>query len=114
DDHRLDVAQHLACFRGEDQIQRLWRRDQDVRWLARHRRALLLRRLARANADAPLLRADSAQWRPQVALDVVRERLQRADVDDTCPRGTLYSAVGRARRYSAVLGPQPAQRPKER
>ena len=30
DDHRLDPAEHLARVRGEDQVQRLGRRDEDV------------------------------------------------------------------------------------
>ena len=34
DDHRLHAAEHLARARGEDQVQRLGRRDEDVRRVA--------------------------------------------------------------------------------
>ena len=52
DDHPLRVAQELARARGEHQVERLGRRDQDVRRLAEHRRALLLRRVAGPDRDA--------------------------------------------------------------
>src|SRR5215207_1244820 len=50
-DHRLDGSEHLAGARGEDQKERLGRRDQDVRWLAAHRLALLRRRVAGTDRD---------------------------------------------------------------
>ena len=80
DDHRLDPAQRLARLRGEQQEERLRGRDQDVRRLAQHRGALLLRRVAGADADAQL-RAQAGERAAQVALDVVVERLQRRDVE---------------------------------
>ena len=57
DDHRLDAAEHLARARGEDQVQRLGRRDQDVGRLAHHRGALALGRVAGADAHAHVLGA---------------------------------------------------------
>ena len=89
DDHPLRVAEELPRARGEHQVERLGRRDQDVRRLAQHRRALLLRRVARADRDREIA-ADPLQRRAQVALDVVGERLERRDVDE--PRLAL---VGR-------------------
>ena len=80
DDHRLDAAQHLARLRGEHQVERLRRGDQDVRRRAAHRRAVALRRVAGADRDREV-GPDPAQRRAQVALDVVGERLQRRDVD---------------------------------
>ncbi len=80
DDHRLDATEHRARLRREHQVQRLGRRDQDVRRVARHRRALALRRVAGANRHAHVVRADATQRRAQVALDVIRQRLQRAHV----------------------------------
>ena len=84
----------------EHQVERLGRRDEDVRRVADHVAPLLLRRVARA--DAHLHRgADAAQRRAQVLLHVVGERLQRRDVDE--PR-----AVG------AGIGHQAVERPQER
>ena len=54
EDQRVDAPQQLPCPRGEQEEERLGRRDQDVRRLAEHRRALLLRCVARANRDAEL------------------------------------------------------------
>ena len=79
-DDRLDPAQRLARLRGEQQEERLRGRDQDVGRVAHHRGALLLRRVAGADADAQL-RAQAGQRPAQVALDVVVERLKRRDVE---------------------------------
>ena len=84
DDHRLDPAQRLARLRGQQQEERLGRRDQDVGRVAHHRGALLLRRVAGADADAQL-RAQAGERPAQVALDVVVERLQRRDVEEAQP-----------------------------
>ena len=50
DDHRLDRAQQLARARGEEEEERLGRRDQDVGRRSQHLRALALRRVAGAHA----------------------------------------------------------------
>ena len=81
EDQRVDAAEQLACARGEQEEERLGRRDQDVRRLAEHRRALLLRRVARPYGDAEL-RAEAGERPAQVPLDVVVERLERRDVED--------------------------------
>ncbi len=94
DDHGLDAAEHLARTRGEDQVQRLGCGDEDVWRLARHCGALALGRVAGADADGHVLGADAAQWHAQVALDVVGERLQRADVH--------HARAARARRVAAL------------
>ena len=80
DDHRLDAAQHLAALRGEQEVERLGRRDQDVRRRAQHLAALALIRVAGAHADRQR-RAEPRERAAQVALDVVVERLQRRDVE---------------------------------
>ena len=66
---------------GEQQVERLRRRDQDVRRLAQHRLALPRGRVAGADADAEL-RAQPCERPAQVALDVVVERLERRDVQE--------------------------------
>ena len=81
DDHRLDAGEDLARLRGQHEVQRLGRRDEDVRRVAAHRRALALRRVAGADTHGEV-GADAAQRRAQVALDVVGQRLQRRDVDE--------------------------------
>ena len=84
EDQRLDRLQHLAPARGEQEIERLRGRDQDVRVLAEHRGAVALRRVAGANGDAKL-GAEPGERPAQVPLDVVVERLQRRDVEQAQP-----------------------------
>ena len=84
EDQRADAPQHLPPLRGQEQEERLGRRDQDVGRLAQHRRALLRRRVARAHRDAQL-GAEAGERAAQVALDVVVERLQRGDVEQAEP-----------------------------
>ncbi len=101
-DHRLHPGQHLARLRGQDQVQRLRRRDQDVRRVADHRRALARGGVARADAHAHVLRADAAQRGAEVALDVVRQGLQGAYVDHA--RGGGGSRIGDGRGVAGSSG----------
>ena len=93
---RADGAQHVAAARaGQDQVERFGRGDQDVRRPRDHRRRgrwRACRRCAppRAAAASGLpavaalgLGADARQRRAQVALDVVVERLEGRDVEQT-------------------------------
>ena len=98
DDDRLDAAEHLARAGREHQVQRLGRRDQDVRRRPLHRGAVALRRVAGAHRDRDV-GPDAAQRRAQVTVDVVAERLERRHVDE--PR-----VVGR-------LAAQPVEAPEE-
>ena len=91
DDHVLDAAQDLGRLAGEDQVQRLGRGDEDVRRVADQVAPLVGRRVAGPDADLDLRhrlaqplgrQADPGQRRPQVALHVVDERLERRDVQD--------------------------------
>jgi hypothetical protein len=50
EDHGLDGLQELAAARGEEQEQRLGRRDQDVGRRAEHPLAVALRRVPRPHA----------------------------------------------------------------
>ena len=70
DDHRLDAGEDLARLRGHHQVQRLRRRDQDVRRLAEHRLALVLRRVAGPQAD----REVGADPRPAALAGCARRR----------------------------------------
>ena len=99
-DHGLDVGQDLASARADHQVKRFGRRDQDVGRRLSHRPALGLRGVAGAKPYRNR-RADARQRRPQVALDVVAERLQRRDIDDLDPGTEL---VGTAR--EAVDSPE--------
>ena len=100
-DHGLGVHEELARLRREHQVERLGRGDQDVRRLAQHRLALLLGRVAGADGDGHVA-ADALERRAQVLLDVVRERLQRRDVDQ--PR--LALALGERPSGQAVERPE--------
>ena len=99
-DHLLGAVEDLRRLAGEHQVQRLGRRDEDVRRLADHRLALALRRVAGADGDLDV-GADAAQRRAQVLLHVVGERLERRDVDEP------GAVRGR-------LGDEPVERPQER
>ena len=91
DDHGVDRVEDLPRLRGQHQVERLGRRDQDVGRVAQHRRALARGRVAGADRHAEV-EAEPAQRRPQVALDVIGERLQRGDVDE--PGALLASGLG--------------------
>ncbi len=112
DDDRLHAAQALAGGRGEDQVERLGRRDEDVRWGAGQPAALVGRGVAGAHADgdlrllaaqAPGRLPDPGERRAQVALDVDGQRLERRDVEDPAAQRAV---VRRRRRGQPVEGPQ--------
>ena len=76
-----------AASRGEKQVERLWRRDEDVRRRAQHRCAFATRRVARAHLNRDfrqrgIERAHRRERSLQVLLHVVRQRLQRRHVED--------------------------------
>ena len=96
--------QELPGARGEHEEERLRRRDQDVGRVPEHRRALLRRRVARADAHGEL-RADAGERPAQVALDVVVERLERAHVEHL--RAFPGRARSRAQRNAASVLPEP-------
>ncbi len=92
DDHRAGCREHLATrLRAEQNVERLGRRDDDVRWTLAHLRALGLRRVARtdpltniyvAHRMLAQARANAFERRFEIAMDVVGERLERRDVHD--------------------------------
>ena len=97
-DHRVDLVhddganrvEHLTAALGrQQQVQRLGRRDEDVRRRAQHRRALRLRRVAGAHGGRDPWRRkarrfgvapDRAPRLRQVLVDVGAQRLERRDV----------------------------------
>jgi hypothetical protein len=85
EDQGLDAAEGLARRRRQHQVERLRRRDQDVRRLVDQLAALLRGRVAGADTDAEL-RLQAGERPAQVPLDVVVERLQRRDVEHPQPR----------------------------
>jgi hypothetical protein len=90
DDHRARGRQHPATgLAGEQQVQRLGCGHEDMRRQPSHRCALRLRGVAGANLGADLacrhaepreLRTDPGQRLLEIALDVVRQRLERRHV----------------------------------
>ena len=92
DDDRPRRPEHLAAgLAGEQDVERLGRGDDDVRRALAHARALGLWRVAGAHQRTDVdvgqgerleLGADAGDRRLQVALDVVRQRLERRDVHD--------------------------------
>ena len=97
EDQRLDPAERLARRRGEHEVERLGRRDQDVGRLLDELAALLRRRVAGADADAEA-RLEPGERPAEVALDVVVERLQRRDVEHAQPLARASRSAGRSRR----------------
>ena len=113
DDHGLDASQDLAGLRGEHQEQRLRGGDQDVGRCCLDPAAVGGRRVPRAHPDPDLgdLGAeplgglpDPDERRPQVALDIDREGLERGDVEHPAALLLLRDR----------LGGQPVDRPQER
>ena len=104
------------------QVQRLGRGDEDVRRPPAEGAPLLGRGVARPHRHAHLARAvaqplgrqgDAGQRRPQVALHVVDERLERRDVQDPQPAhagrrgGSSTSSRSRHQRNAASVLPLP-------
>jgi hypothetical protein len=105
-DDRVDRPERVAGVRRQEQIQGLWRGDQDVGRLALKARALGLGRVARADGDRRRQEAvaarrgdlrDAGERRPEVALDVDRERLERRDVQHAAARGFRRRGVNISR-----------------
>ncbi len=88
-DDVLYAAQDFGRLAGEDQVERLRRRDQDVRRIANEMTPLVRRSVAGPDSDFDVQHrlakalgreSDSCQRRPQVSLDVVDKRFERRDV----------------------------------
>jgi hypothetical protein len=87
DDGRDGPEHSAAAVARQEQIERLRRRDQDVRRPPDHCGALARRSVARPHQDADLrdrrIERPNLFERPlQVLLDVVRQRAKRRDVED--------------------------------
>ena len=92
DDDGFRGREHAAArFGAEQDVERFRRGHQDVRRRLAHPVALALRRVAGAHPGAdrdlgqaprPQFLADAGERRVEVLADVVRQRLQRRDVDD--------------------------------
>ncbi len=92
DDHRAHAAERRApALARELDEQRLGRRDQDVRRMLRQLGALRRRRVTGAHRDLDVRKPDSfaggaraqlGERLLEVALDIVRQRLERRDVQD--------------------------------
>ena len=94
DDHRPRARQHRAPgLRAKQNVERFRRRHQDVRRAAAHPLALGGGRVARSDPGADIdigkpapakLLPDAGERRLEIAMDVVRQRLERRHVDDLC------------------------------
>ena len=92
DDHCRSVLEHPPrALGGQQDVKRLRCGDENVRRPPRHRPPLVRRRIAGAHQGADLRQRHAQAGREllnlserllQVLLDVIRERLQRRDVDD--------------------------------
>ena len=112
DDHVLHAAQ-VSRAGGQQQVQALGRGDEDVGRVPGDVAAVVGRRVAGPDADRDLGRRlaqalrrepDARERGAQVALDVVGQGLERADVQDAERRGPaagLRGAGGASRRSSA-------------
>ena len=122
DDHRARGPEHAAAGLGAEQdVERLRRGHDDMRRAAAHALALGRWRVAGAHQGAdlhvrqalsPQSLADPGERRFEVALDVVRERLQRRDVDDlglvgSWPSSPWRTSASIAARKAASVLPDP-------
>ena len=120
DDHVLDAAQDLAGLAREQQVQALGGRDEDVRRRGGRsrggprpacRRSGWRPRCCGGSLAEPLGReADAGQRRPQVALDVVGQGLERRDVQDADVAGLAAlraAGSGRGRAGRGTTGTRP-------
>ncbi len=92
DDHGPHAPQHLAAAdASEQQVERLGRGYQNMRWMAEHRLTLGGRRIAGADRGpdgrSPVSGLDGrgpnlGQRHFEVAMNVVGQRLERRDIDD--------------------------------
>lgn len=108
DDDCVDGAESVSRLRGEQQVERLGRGDEDVRRLAAEAGALTLGGVAGADADGGIAEGDAAaaghvgnagQRGAKIALHVHGEGLERGDVDDAAATGLWLF-----RRLAAGLG----------
>ena len=120
---RSGRRQHLAPgLRAEQDIKRFRRRHEDVRRAAAHPLALGRGRVAGSDPGAdfdvgkpapPEFLPDAGERRLEVAMDVVRQRLERRDVDDVGfvgragPRGRCRISSSIAARKAASVLPEP-------
>ena len=91
DDDRAQRAEHPASTKSREQdVQRLGRRDEDVRRRAHHPRARRRGRVTGTHADSNLGEVDVGSAEPiaqlrqrpfEISLDVVVQRLERRDVE---------------------------------
>ena len=122
DDDRARGRQHRAAgLRAEQDVERLRRRHQDVRRAAGAcasrsacgvspvRTAVRISTSGRPSARQ--LVADAGERRLEVALDVVRQRLQRRDVDDLRLVRELPVAAPAAPAHRSPRGTRPASCP---
>jgi len=98
DDDGVDRGQPVARLAREHQVQRLRRGDQDLAGLLALALALLGRGIPGADVRRDLRPGaeplEARERRPQVALDVVRERLDRGHVDHAgAVRGAAHELI---------------------
>ena len=122
DDHRAGGRQHLASgLRAQQDVEGFGRRHQDMRRAAAHALAFCGRRVARSHpgADldigepaAPKTFPDAGEGRLQVAVDIVRQSLERRNVDHVGlvaepPLETRRTRSSIAARKAASVLPEP-------
>ena len=121
DDEVTNLAQAVARPRGEEQVERLGRGAKDMRRALGELGALARRGVAGAQPDPQLGRGQAEprrrlphprQRQLEVAVEIVRQRLERRDVEDLNPveaRARVSSAATRSRqkRNAARVFPDP-------
>ncbi len=117
DDHVLDAAQALTGGARQEEVERFGRRDHDVRRSTGMAATLLSGGVARPEPDRDRRRriaapgggqGDPGQRGAEVPLDVVRQRLERRDVEDPDRAGSLAGCRWRR------VADEPVETPQER
>ena len=114
-DHVLDATQDLARLAGQQEVEALGRGDEDVRRALHEAAALVGRGVAgpRPDRDARSLitqalggQRDAGERGPEVALHVVCQGLERADVEHADGAGVLPGGGGTRMPHEAVQAPE--------
>src|SRR5690348_16239374 len=92
DDDRIDRAERVASLARENEVERLRRRNEDVRRIAVERGSVTSGRVAGPDENFRLVdvgahplgvAGDAYQWGPKVFLDVYGQCFEGRDVEDT-------------------------------
>ncbi len=111
DDYGFDEAKEFAGLRGEHQVERFGRGDEDVGGMAEEAGAFGRRSVASANRNGRLVKReaealrsvrDADKWGAKIAFDIDGEGFDGGDVDNAAALGFRRSGS----KHEAIDGPE--------